>query len=93
VGIEEAPYTVLRKDDTFELRLPCLGRRCGTRARGAHRAIAATRSNCGHGSPNGGFVAVGEPVWARYDAPFVPWFPRWDEILIAVDTVGHAPGG
>ena len=26
----------------------------------------------------------GEPVWARYDAPFKPWFMRRNEILIAV---------
>ena len=28
--------------------------------------------------------AAGEPVWARYDAPFVPWFMRRNEILIAI---------
>jgi len=26
----------------------------------------------------------GEPVWARYNAPFVPWFMRRNEILIPV---------
>jgi hypothetical protein len=26
--------------------------------------------------------AVGEPVWARYDAPYVPWFLRRNEILL-----------
>lgn len=26
----------------------------------------------------------GEPVWARYDAPFVPWFLRRNEVLIPV---------
>ena len=26
--------------------------------------------------------AVGEPVWARYNAPFTPWFMRRNEILI-----------
>jgi len=29
-------------------------------------------------------TAVGEPVWARYDPPFMPWFFRRNEILIAV---------
>jgi hypothetical protein len=33
-----------------------------------------------------GLVAVGEPAWARYDAPFIPWFMRRNEILIAVTT-------
>jgi hypothetical protein len=27
---------------------------------------------------------VGEPVWARYDPPFMPWFLRRNEILIEV---------
>jgi len=28
--------------------------------------------------------AVGEPVWARYNAPFTPWFMRRNEILIPI---------
>ena len=28
---------------------------------------------------------AGEPVWARYDAPFKPWFMRRNEILIPVE--------
>jgi len=28
--------------------------------------------------------ASGEPVWARYDSPFKPWFMRHNEILISV---------
>jgi hypothetical protein len=27
---------------------------------------------------------IGEPIWARYNAPFVPWFMRRNEILIPV---------
>lgn len=27
---------------------------------------------------------AGEPVWARYDAPFTPWFMRRNEILVAL---------
>lgn len=30
------------------------------------------------------YRAVGEPVWARYDPPFKPWFMRRNEILIPV---------
>ena len=30
------------------------------------------------------FGANGEPVWARYNAPFTPWFMRRNEILIAL---------
>ena len=29
-------------------------------------------------------VISGEPVWARYNAPFTPWFMRRNEILIAL---------
>jgi len=29
---------------------------------------------------------MGEPVWARYNAPFTPWFMRRNEILI---PIGH----
>jgi len=31
-----------------------------------------------------GLEAKGEPVWARYDPPFKPWFLRTNEILIEV---------
>jgi len=30
-----------------------------------------------------GYEASGEPIWARYDAPFKPWFLRRNEILTA----------
>ena len=29
---------------------------------------------------------VGEPVWARYNAPFTPWFMRRNEILIPIGS-------
>jgi len=29
-----------------------------------------------------GLTGIGEPVWARYDPPFMPWFLRTNEILI-----------
>jgi effector-binding domain-containing protein len=32
-----------------------------------------------------GFRIQGEPVWARYNSPFTPWFLRRNEILIPVD--------
>ena len=32
-----------------------------------------------------GLEARGEPVWARYDPPFMPWFLRHNEILIPLD--------
>ncbi len=34
---------------------------------------------------NRGLKPVGEPVWARYDPPFMPWFLRRNEVLIPVE--------
>jgi hypothetical protein len=31
-------------------------------------------------------VIAGDPVWARYNPPFTPWFLRRNEILIPVDA-------
>jgi effector-binding domain-containing protein len=33
-----------------------------------------------------GFKSVGDPVWARYNPPFTPWFLRKNEVLIPVDA-------
>ncbi|WP_372749419.1 heme-binding protein [Litorivivens sp.] len=35
-----------------------------------------------------GYVAEDEPIWARYNPPFVPWFLRRNEILIPVANPG-----
>jgi len=32
-----------------------------------------------------GLIKTGEPVWARYDPPFMPWFLRRNEVLIPVE--------
>ncbi len=32
-----------------------------------------------------GLIAAGEPVWARYDPPFMPWFMRRNEILVPTE--------
>ncbi len=34
---------------------------------------------------------LGEPVWARYDPPFKPWFLRTNEILLEVARPPDAP--
>jgi hypothetical protein len=34
-----------------------------------------------------GLTAVGEPVFARYDPPFMPWFLRRNEIQIEVERL------
>lgn len=33
--------------------------------------------------------AIGEPLWARYDAPFKPWFLRRNEILYEISQDGR----
>ena len=33
-----------------------------------------------------GLTIVGDPIWARYNPPFTPWYLRRNEILIPVDT-------
>jgi hypothetical protein len=32
-----------------------------------------------------GFKSVGEPIFARYNSPFMPWFLRRNEVLIPVE--------
>ena len=34
-----------------------------------------------------GFASVGDPIWARYNPPFTPWFLRRNEILIPINIV------
>ena len=31
-----------------------------------------------------GYTVIGEPVWARYDPPFKPWFLRRNEVLLPI---------
>lgn len=33
-----------------------------------------------------GLAITGDPVWARYNAPFTPWFLRRNEILVPVEA-------
>ena len=32
-----------------------------------------------------GYIATGAPIWARYNAPFMPWFMRRNEVLIPIE--------
>jgi hypothetical protein len=36
-----------------------------------------------------GLKPAGEPIWARYDPPFMPWFLRRNEVLIPVAGVSN----
>lgn len=38
-----------------------------------------------------GLEAAGDPVWARYDPPFMPWFWRRNEILVPLAAQRPAP--
>jgi effector-binding domain-containing protein len=33
-----------------------------------------------------GLTIMGDPIWARYNPPYTPWFLRRNEILIPIDT-------
>jgi len=33
-----------------------------------------------------GLAKAGEPIWARYDPPFMPWFLRRNEVLIPIEA-------
>ncbi len=35
-----------------------------------------------------GYTLVGEPIWARYDPPWTPWFRRRNEVLSPVERIG-----
>jgi hypothetical protein len=39
-----------------------------------------------------GLVATAPPVYARYNAPFVPWFMRRNEVLVEVRDAAAPPG-
>lgn len=32
------------------------------------------------------YTVIGEPVWARYNPPFTPWFLRRNEVLIPIEN-------
>lgn len=36
-----------------------------------------------------GLTIMGDPVWARYNPPFTPWFLRRNEILIPVGAINE----
>ena len=36
-----------------------------------------------------GVETAGEPIWARYDPPWKPWFLRRNEVLVPVDVREH----
>jgi hypothetical protein len=36
-----------------------------------------------------GLTILGDPIWARYNPPFTPWFLRRNEILIPVNSVSE----
>ena len=38
-----------------------------------------------------GHTPVGEPIWARYDPPWTPWFLRRNEVLVGLDDQAPEP--
>jgi hypothetical protein len=43
------------------------------------------------GMEKAGLQASGDPIWARYDPPFMPWFLRRNEILVELTSAPAAP--
>ena len=39
-----------------------------------------------------GWAPVGEPLWARYNPPFMPWFLRRNEVLVVVQDARNGSG-
>lgn len=44
------------------------------------------------GLEHAGRSTVGEPIWARYDPPWTPWFLRRNEVLVALDDQAPPSG-
>jgi len=36
-----------------------------------------------------GLTTMGDPIWARYNQPFMPWFWRRNEVLIPIGLTAH----
>ena len=94
MAVEKAEYSVVEKSDNLELRRydahivaetfveMAAIRYSGTWHRSRYDAHLARLLTW---IENRGYRATGEPVWARYDPPFMPWFLRRNEVLIAVE--------
>ena len=98
--LKEAPYAVFEKQDAFEIR------DCAPHVV-AETVVEGEVEETGNEAFNKLYLrhkeeleswiqereraVLGEPAWARYDAPFIPWFMRRNEIPIPAET-GADPG-
>jgi hypothetical protein len=71
MAIEKAKYTVLEKEDDFELR--------------QYEAQIVAETFVEEYIQKRGLTKKGGAVWARYDPPFMPWFLRRNEVLIPIE--------
>jgi SOUL heme-binding protein len=78
MAIEEPAHTVIEREEPFEVR-DYQSYVVGTWSEARYgKELAVLRKFIGER----GLTAVGEPVFARYDPPFMPWFLRRNEIQI-----------
>jgi hypothetical protein len=51
----------------------------------SEEAYTRNKQELGAWIDKNGFRVIGEPVWARYDPPFMPWFLRRNEVLVPIE--------
>lgn len=51
----------------------------------SEKAYASNKADLDAWIAKNAFRAVGEPIWARYNPPFMPWFLRRNEVLIPIE--------
>jgi hypothetical protein len=56
-----------------------------------HERFAAKAGELARRLKAEGLTPAGEPVIARYDPPWTPWFLRRNEVLIEVGGASHPP--
>ena len=78
-------------DPTIALRLVPARRMAAVRYSGlwSEKNYLQNRSELEAWIREQGLTAAGDPVWARYNPPFTPWFLRRNEILIPLAADVH----
>jgi effector-binding domain-containing protein len=51
----------------------------------SEKAYTRNKQELGAWIDKNGFRVIGEPIWARYNPPFMPWFLRRNEVLVPIE--------
>jgi hypothetical protein len=51
----------------------------------SEKAYTRNQQELGAWIDKNGFRVIGEPIWARYNPPFMPWFLRRNEVLVPIE--------